>query len=51
LPIVQNISKEANRINSFESNSIVRTDLGVKLADVLGINRLMVERLIKQEHG
>ena len=44
-----NISKGANRINSFERTGIVHTDLCIKLADALGIDRQTVDRLIDED--
>jgi transcriptional regulator with XRE-family HTH domain len=46
-----NISKGANRINAFERSGIVHADLCVKLADVLGIDRPTVDRLIEEDRS
>ena len=44
-----NISKGSNRINSFERTGIVHTDLCIKLAGVLGIDRQTVDRLVDED--
>jgi len=44
-----NISKGANRINAFERGGGVRADLRTKIAEVLGIDPLTVDRLMEED--
>jgi hypothetical protein len=45
----RNVSKGANRINAFERGGSIHRDLRTKLADVLGIDHLTVERLMDED--
>jgi transcriptional regulator with XRE-family HTH domain len=44
-----NVSKGANRINKFEGGGDIQAQLLLKLADVLGIDRQTVDRLIEED--
>jgi transcriptional regulator with XRE-family HTH domain len=43
------VSKGANRINAFEHGGSIHADLRGKLAEVLGIDHLTVERLMEED--
>jgi transcriptional regulator with XRE-family HTH domain len=45
----KNVSKGANRITAFERGGGIHADLCCKLADVLGIDHLTVDRLMEED--
>ncbi len=45
----KNVCKGANRINAFERGGSVHADLRRKLAEVLGIDQLTVDRLMEED--